>query len=96
MAAPIESPQQLAQIIHDNSPGFKLGPFTLASKTAVWTVGLRTLWQIVVTRGGNSWTIVYTTTHDGTLGKIYSVYDQDGRQWAPDWLGGTWADAGVG
>ena len=93
MAAPQHTPDELRQLIHSAQPGDKFGPYTLASRTQLEPP--RLLWQIVVTRGANAWTAIYTATPAGTVGKVYQVTDQDGRLWFPAWWDGTWIDGGV-
>jgi phosphoenolpyruvate-protein kinase (PTS system EI component) len=96
MAVPDRSPSELAQTIHNNSAGFTLGPFTLQSKTQVYVRGNRIMWLVVVTRGARTWTGQYTTRLDGTLGKVYTITDEDGRKWSPGDINGAWADRGIG
>lgn len=90
MAAPDQSPSELAQIIHDNDAGFTLGPFTLTGKVVTPYVGQdgRLLVVATATRQTNTWTATYTTQRDGTLGRVYLVVDQDGVEWRNDYVSG--------
>ena len=88
MAAPARTPDQVALLIHNSNPGQSQQGWTLVSKTQLALYGSRLIVTAVISRQNNSWTCVYTTQADGTLGKVYYVVDAQGVRWRPDWLGG--------
>lgn len=89
MAAPGVSYSETVQAAHSQGVGFSWRGFVITSKELLYERGeAGSIWSVTITKAGNTWLVHYSSQQDGTVGRIYNLWDDEGAVFHHDGLDG--------
>lgn len=92
MAAPDATYDEVLQAAHTQGVGFRFRGFEVTGKQVVDGAGANWSATMTVAKAGTVWTVTYLTQSSGIVGRVISVYDDQGQRWVSDDAGGWKAE----